>query len=173
MSHLKTARTLAGALALSCITGAGSEAWAADGKSFPGVMCVQAFSVASEISYSGGGGAINDARGQRQWVCPVVRDIMGSDAQISRWDVSVKRDSLPRRASGTAHPAWDIHLSLRTETASSSASFHSMVTVPSSTGAMTLRGVGTLNFLARGFIHLSTQIPPGAEIISYHVEEDT
>lgn len=137
---------------------AANDSHAADQKYYHGTECVMRGTTNPQIRY-GRGGAINDATTAKDFVCPVVRDVTGSD--VTDWDVWVDRNGYTG--------AWTVQLYSCDRTGENCYSWTR--TVPSGTDPIDADGGPVSSYLDRGYMYILSSVPPGALIHGYHVNE--
>ncbi len=131
-----------------------------DTKSFHGTSCTELYDTAPEIMYSQQG-AQNSATWQNEWICPVVRDFVGSGMDVTDWDISVTR--------GSSTKAWNIKL-WSTNRAGTSG-WKSTITVPAGSAYRNLDGGTISSGYSSGVLYIYSYVPDGARIHSYTVSE--
>ena len=149
-------RTGAALVALGLPLTAVTDSFGADNKYYHGTECVGRGSKPN-VRY-GVAGIVNDESDYRSIVCPVVRDVRGSD--VSDWDVTVDRNGSTRD--------WTISLFSCDRGGEAAHCFSSTRIV--GTGDH-VDGAAVSNFLDNGIIYILSDVPPGANIRSYHVGE--
>jgi hypothetical protein len=112
------------------------------------------------ISY-GPGGFKNNSSSKQDFVCPIVRDHGGSS--VTDWDVRVDRDGSPA--------TWTVQL--KSCDYNGDSCYFSQVTIPSSplSGQITVDGGSVANHTFAGSLFILSEVPAGALIHSYHVDE--
>jgi hypothetical protein len=140
-----------------------SVAQAADRKVYSGLSCVEIGDTTPELEYQSSG-AVRNVDTTWTWVqCSVVRDNELSTMDVLDWDIVVNRN-------GNMDNWW---VELWSVSADGTSGNLSSITVPNVTGYQSLDG-GTITWAAtNGIMWLRTEIPAGADLINYSVQEST